>query len=92
MKRTIGLLAVSIAAVLLLGWMLTTPLLEINPAPASPAVADGNPPVPPPPYAALTIVLVADGNPPVPPPPYSAASGILVADGNPPVPPPPYNV
>ncbi len=80
MKRTISLTTFCVAVLLIFGWMLATPLVEINPLHSSPAVADGTPPMPPPPY------LVADGTPPMPPPPY------LVADGTPPMPPPPYNV
>ena len=80
MKKTMALVSLSIAGLLLIAWMLTTPILQINPVNAAPAVADGTPPQPPPPY------LMADGTPPQPPPPY------LVADGTPPQPPPPYNV
>jgi hypothetical protein len=79
MKKTIALVSLSVAGLLLFAWMLATPIFQINPTHSNPAVADGGPPVPPPPY------LMADGGPPVPPPPY------LVADGGPPVPPPPYN-
>jgi len=80
MKKTVSLVSLSIAALLLFGWMLATPILQINPVHVNPAVADGTPPQPPPPY------LLADGTPPQPPPPY------LLADGTPPQPPPPYNV
>ncbi len=79
MKKTITLVSLSVAVLLVFGWMLATPLLEINLTHSAPLVADGGPPMPPPPY------LVADGGPPMPPPPY------LVADGGPPMPPPPYN-
>ena len=80
MKKALSLVALSIAALLLFGWMLATPVVEINPAPSNPALADGTSPMPPPPY------LVADGTSPMPPPPY------LVADGTSPMPPPPYAV
>lgn len=52
MKKTISFLSLSIAGLLLLGWMLATPLVEINPLQSNPAVADGTPPQPPPPYNA----------------------------------------
>jgi hypothetical protein len=65
MKKTIGIVSLSLAVLLLFGWMLATPLVEINPLHTNPAVADGTPPMPPPPY------LVADGTPPMPPPPYN---------------------
>jgi len=80
MKKPLSLIALSIAVALLFGWMLATPVFEINPAQSMPAVADGGAPMPPPPY------LVADGGAPMPPPPY------LVADGGAPMPPPPYSV
>ena len=65
MKKTVSLVSLSIAALLLFGWMLATPILQINPVHVNPAVADGTPPQPPPPY------LLADGTPPQPPPPYN---------------------
>ena len=70
MKRSAGFVFLALAAVALLGWMLTMPLLKINHSNASPAVADGVTPVPPPPFS-VSGVLLADGVTPVPPPPFS---------------------
>lgn len=94
MKKTISFVALSITGLLLFGWMLAMPIVEINPVHANPAVADGTPPQPPPPY------LLADGTSPVPPPPFSYADGTppqppppyFLEDGTPPQPPPPYSV
>ena len=52
MKKTLGSISLSVAVVLLLGWMLATPVREINRVQHGPIVADGNPPVPPTPWAA----------------------------------------
>jgi hypothetical protein len=52
MKKTISFLSLSIAGILLFGWMLATPLLECNQAESNTVVADGSAPVPPPPWAA----------------------------------------
>jgi hypothetical protein len=70
MKRSASLLFLSVAAVALLGWMLTTPLLKINHSSASPAVADGVTPTPPPPFSVNGIML-ADGVTATPLPPFS---------------------
>jgi len=89
MKRAVALTLGSLAVLSLLAWMLATPISKINHT--LPAVADGNQPVPPPPFAAVGNTLVADGNQPVPPPPFAAVGSTLVADGNQPVPPPPFS-
>jgi len=52
MRKTLGSLSLSLVVVLLLGWMLATPVHEINRLHAAPVVADGGPPMPPPPWAA----------------------------------------
>ena len=52
MKKTISFVSLSIAGLLLFGWMLATPVLKINPAQTNPVVADGGQPMPPPPWAA----------------------------------------
>jgi len=91
MKRIAGFVFLSVAAVVFLAWMLTTPILKINHVNAPPAVADGAPPVPPPPFSVVGGVTLADGAPPVPPPPFSVVGGITLADGAPPVPPPPFS-
>jgi hypothetical protein len=52
MKKTLGSVSLSLAAILLLGWMLATPLGEINPSQSAPIVADGTNPVPPTPWSA----------------------------------------
>jgi len=48
--KTLGRSFVSVGVLLLLGWMLATPLLKINRPVDAPLVADGSPPPPPPPF------------------------------------------
>ena len=52
MKNTISFLSLSVAGILLLGWMLATPQAEINHGNSNPVVADGGQQQPPPPYSA----------------------------------------
>ena len=92
MKRITGFVFLSVAAVALLAWMLTTPILKINHVNAAPAVADGGAPVPPPPFSVLNGVTLADGGAPIPPPPFSVLNDVTLADGGAPVPPPPFSV
>jgi hypothetical protein len=91
MKRLTAVLCFVAALALMFGWMLATPLVKSNASEVSPVLADGNGPVPPPPWQQAGGIIVADGNGPVPPPPWQQAGGILVADGNGPVPPPPWS-
>ena len=89
MKKALGLVCLSVAVVLMLGWMLATPNFEINAVRGVPVVADGTSPTPPPPFShALTL---ADGTSPTPPPPFSVTEGVMVADGTSPTPPPPFS-
>jgi len=89
MKRTIGLLSLSVAVVLLLGWMLTIPALQINAIHGVPIVADGTSPTPPAPFSLTDRNTVADGTSPTPPAPFS--QGVTLADGTSPTPPAPFS-
>jgi len=51
MKKTFGSISLSLGVLMLLGWMLATPLREINPLQSAPIVADGTQPAPPTPWA-----------------------------------------
>jgi len=64
MKKILSLVSLSVAALLLGGWMLATPQHEINRLNSTLIVADGGQPAPPPPWA--------DGGQPAPPPPWAA--------------------
>jgi hypothetical protein len=91
MIRIAGILFLSFAVCLALGWMLATPLHEINSVGGLPTLADGGMPVPPPPFAFANGAMMADGGMPVPPPPFSFI-GTDRADGGMPVPPPPFSL
>jgi len=49
--KTLGRSFLSVGVLLLLGWMLATPVLKINHPADAPLVADGSTPPPPPPFA-----------------------------------------
>jgi hypothetical protein len=87
MRTTVRFAVLSLVVLALLGWMLATPILKINHS-----VADGMPPVPPPPFSAVDGITLADGMPPVPPPPFSAVDGIALSDGVAPILRPPFNL
>jgi len=90
MKTVVRLALVSLGVVLILGWMLATPILKINHL--NGVVADGSAPAPPPPFSTTGNILLADGSAPAPPPPFSPTGNILLADGSAPAPPPPFSV
>jgi hypothetical protein len=52
MKTKVVLGSVTFAVIVFLGGMLATPILKINRGSQNPTVADGGPPLPPPPFSA----------------------------------------
>lgn len=52
MRKSISFVSLSIAGILLFGWMLATPLCKSNLHGRNPVVADGSQGTPPPPYRA----------------------------------------